>query len=157
NFGDGTGFVTTGGVAIPNKKASASCNDKKTATVGTTNIFLSIGPPFDNMNHQSSSSFLPVNLIPANFFFGEKHSILSTPLVDNCCPGQPSCSFLKKIPDGYGCMCGAADFVESVPCHDMEGSCSTLDSYNTYCYDDYGNRLTCPQFLTIPCDSYNWL
>jgi hypothetical protein len=154
-FGDGTGFWTTGGVPVPNKKVSRNtCDKERKESAATGNYLRSTRPP--DTFPTSSLSFLPVSSLPANFL-GDFKLTSSTAGVANapdlCCPGT-SCSFLEEIPNGYNCMCGPASWVQTVPCSGA-GTCGKMWTYYDYCYDDDGNRMYCPNFYLNPCDGWD--
>ncbi len=119
-FGDGTGFWTTGGVPVPNKKVSQkSCEKERkenTAQAGETYL-RSTRPPA--AFRPSTFSFLPVSLSTGNFFgvleLAGAPAGGTTTRPDVCCPGT-ACSHLREVPNGYNCMCGPANWVESTPC-----------------------------------------
>ena len=156
SFGDGTGFATTGGVPIPARKVSQnSCEkERKGRAVQATGAYLrSIRPP--DTFRQSSFSFLPASFLPANFeetFKLTDSTAGGTTTPDVCCPGT-SCSHLKEVPNGYNCMCGPANWVDTAPCSSM-GTCGNTVTYYTLCYDDYGYEMYCPQFYINPCDGW---
>ena len=154
-FGDGTGFWTTGGVPVSNKKVSQNtCGKERKESAATGDYLRSTQPP--NTLLQSSFSFLPVSSLPANFLGTFKladSTADETTTPDLCCPGT-SCYHLKEISNGYNCMCGPADWVESVPCSGV-GTCGKTWTLYRRCYDDDGNEMWCPDFYVNPCDGWD--
>ncbi|MGI9108364.1 MAG: hypothetical protein ACR2G4_19220 [Pyrinomonadaceae bacterium] len=156
-FGDGTGFWTTGGVPVPNKKVSQNSCEKgrRENAAEATAVYRQLIRPPDTFR-QSSFSFLPVSYLPASFFGTLKltdSTVAGTTSPDVCCPGT-SCSHLREVPNGYNCMCGPANWVESAPCSSM-GTCGKVWTLDDYCYDDYGYYMGCPQFYVNPCDGWD--
>ncbi|MGA9997720.1 MAG: putative metal-binding motif-containing protein [Pyrinomonadaceae bacterium] len=147
NFGDGTGFHRTDGVAVPHFKKQ-SCNDPSGGVErrGNSNylIGLILNRSPDSLP-QNSSPFLPAKFLPVKFFARETDNNGSVALPDLCCPGTP-CGYRKD--SFYSCHCSSsARKTESTGCEDPFGDCSIDRQINTTCSDGIG----CPESVTGPC------
>jgi hypothetical protein len=162
NFGDGTGFVGTGGKPLPDRKesgANATCpgGDNSGAAASITD------PPRYNFPELASLLTVlppPANLVPA--FFIPKPS-LPKPVVtqDLCCAA--GCSRLKVAQD-QGCPCPGVTrrIVQPASCSDPDGSCGTImyrtmdactaDGVEHYCEESFIDT-TCaaPTPMPTPC------
>ncbi|HVF45777.1 MAG TPA: hypothetical protein VM936_22305 [Pyrinomonadaceae bacterium] len=126
NFGDGTGFVGTGGTAIPDIKergANAPC-----AGGDSTGESASVRDPprYHFPELASLAPFLPrpVSLTPA-FFIPEASSPEPGAAQALCCAS--GCSRLRPAQD-QGCPCPGVtgNIVQHTSCSDSAGSCGTV-------------------------------
>lgn len=99
NFGDGTGFRTTGGIPVPKPRASkATCGGERGTRILTTAKNFQDTPPLST-SPQLLLSPVPVKFLPANFsslHIAEVNYNLPTPQSGLCCPGT-SCSNLRDL------------------------------------------------------------
>lgn len=154
-FGDGTGYGTTGGLPLPNKRASINnCGEERKKTGEPQVAVLNFLPaPFSDTPRQVSSLYSPVSFSPA-FLRVKTADLLSTAVQppDTCCQNT-SCSYLELLVNGYTCNCGEADYVRTAPCYMPQGACGTSGDYTRYCYDEDNNQYSCPEFYINPCGS----
>lgn len=146
NFGDGTGFGTTGGVPVDPPPAQADNSWRHREKLEEPAVFGLNKPPgcssailLQPSSHSLPAKFLPVNFSPANTF----KSVSSESLThsDICCPGLP-CSRLKLR--RVSC-CGEIFKAFYAGCTERGGFCSSVeedrdvpcnDSAGTYCIED---------------------
>ncbi|HEX8291366.1 MAG TPA: hypothetical protein VF570_06415, partial [Pyrinomonadaceae bacterium] len=127
NFGDGTGFVTSDGVPIPNTRergANDTCPGGDGNAAGAASA---ADPPrryFPDIASLATYLPPPVNLVPA-FFFDRPASPPPAMRQDLCCAS--GCSRLKEAAD-QGCECpiGERRIVQSTSCSDPAGVCGSI-------------------------------
>jgi hypothetical protein len=156
NYGDGTGFMTTGGLSVPAPQSSNSpCNNQKTgkALVNTVQSFSLKHPP--DARVPLPNSYLPTRFLPVNFLSAKiaVSSNITPPQSGLCCPGT-SC-FKLKIVLGGNCFCDEdgdpAVETESVfNCDAPNSRCGTQGVLDFVCDD---GEHTCTNYFIIPCDS----
>jgi len=111
NYGDGTGFMTTGGLPVPASQSSnPPCDNRKTerVVVSTVQSFSVNHPP--NAKAPLPMSYLPARLSPVNFLSTRmvvSSSNIPPPQSGLCCPGT-SCFKLKTVLGG-NCFCNEED------------------------------------------------
>ena len=135
SFGDGTGFVGPTGVPIPEKKEQSSngrCGGGD--EVGEAAV-ASNSPP----QYFTDSAYLPTTYLspPVSFmtaaFVARNSSPEPSAKRDVCCP-VANCPHIKFNQD-QGCPCGGLrNIVESAPCSDPQGVCSTIEYTPKTCY-----------------------
>ena len=144
NFGDKTGFTTTGGLPVPNtRKARSACPD---GNRGDPEISLTIlqASYSSDTSPQHSFGFLPLIKISG--------SVSRRPPQSNlCCPGS-TCSFSKE--SKYTCYCGEGRTTAVTGCEDPLGQCADVYQLNKTCPDGGGGQLTCPEFFRGVCAAY---
>lgn len=99
NFGDGTGFVTTSGLPVPEERGA--CEGGREGRASTARI--RPGPPPTAL-FRKASFFLPAAFLPVNFFSADTRGPApgeSAP--QSCCPGT-QCERMKIIIEG-DCFC----------------------------------------------------
>ncbi|HEX8457285.1 MAG TPA: hypothetical protein VF656_08310 [Pyrinomonadaceae bacterium] len=155
HYGDGTGFMTTGGLPVPNPNAPrSSCEEKKGDVADALSAAAQVNSP-NNPPLQFSSSFMPVNFAPAKFSTAK---VVATALSnassdsDLCCSGRSNCSYAREVQDGQICAtCGPANWVESVGCGDPDGYCGKREDEYRTCPDAYGYEAGCTFYFLDPC------
>ncbi|HYJ86362.1 MAG TPA: hypothetical protein VEW46_09920 [Pyrinomonadaceae bacterium] len=146
NFGDGTGFLDTGGTPVNiHKKLSLNKN---------------CSPPpkeIPESSRLSVSSFLPANFSPVKFLWRSHFNYSRTvglPKPDVCCT-DGNCSYVKL--GTYTCdrTCNENPNRPSpvfVGCTDSTGSCRIIGSVNDTCTDPgSGLPLSCVDTILYPC------
>ena len=108
NFGDGTGFHTTGGLPVPRPRPSSIsyANQGSPGTSVTTAINNAQGRPPDPLVKRLSTS-LPVSFLPVNFSppkFIEPALTVAAPQSGLCCPST-SCFYLRQVNGQGNCFC----------------------------------------------------
>jgi hypothetical protein len=123
HHGDGTGFMTSGGLPVPNPNTtSSSCgggarqaSPAQRATSGNE-----LKPP-PAPSFQFAPALLPVRFLPAKLFVertaAAPTSNFASPQAGVCCPGRFGCFSGREVPQGHTCVtCGPAAWVESTTC-----------------------------------------
>lgn len=149
NFGDGTGFHTTGGLPIPKPRASRSSYDDqiKRNTDTTVNSY-----PVSSISQFRISS-LPVSFLPANFSAVKplEPSLSLLSLQSGICCSGSSCFFLTELPGQGNCFCTGEtpNDVQSVhDCNDPFAECGTMIVEQHICDD---GEHTCTNFFIRSC------
>jgi hypothetical protein len=153
SYGDGTGFVGTGGVMVPNPQTSNSqCDDqrKNGAVLGAIQETL---PDRPRPRQFQLVSFLPANFLPVNFSVADLSEPPGTPSIQSgiCCPST-SCFYLK-LTLGGNCFCedelGDPPLeANSTACGTSGGSCGTQGVRQFICSD---NEHTCTTYFINSC------
>ncbi|HZG51471.1 MAG TPA: hypothetical protein VEZ40_04980 [Pyrinomonadaceae bacterium] len=154
SYGDGTGFVSTGGTPVPNKQESNSecgTQNKAAANLKAIQATLPHRPPIARFQ---LASFLTGRVPAGNFFALHPTSpIPGMPSIQSgiCCPST-SC-FNLKLTLGGNCFC--EDELGDPPLEAGSAACGTVGSIcgtqgtNQFICDD--NEHTCTSFFIIPC------
>jgi hypothetical protein len=158
NFGDGTGFLTTGGLPVSDSQTSKpSCGGQRNeaAFVKAAWNFLQDKPHLINsskMIHPLPAKFLPVNFSTVKN--DKPISNYSLPQSGLCCPGT-SCFFMK-LTLGGNCFCDGADppfETRSVyNCNDSSAGCGIQRTEQDIC-DSEGH--SCTTYFIDPCPTTN--
>jgi hypothetical protein len=158
NFGDGTGFLTTGGLPVSNSQTSkSSCGEQRkedTFVKAAWNVWQD-KPHLPNLNkitHRIPANFLPVYFSSSR---NDKSIPSYTPSQSGlCCPGT-SCFFMK-LTLGGNCFCEGAEppfETRSVfDCTDNSARCGIQRTEQDIC-DSEGH--TCTTYFIDPCPSAN--
>lgn len=147
NFGDGTGYLGTGG-SFKNIHR-------------TINLNRNCKPPNRSPASltQQTVSFLPASFLPVNFSPAELLKSLSSrslPQSGLCCSGT-TCNYLKPSTYTCGRTCPGDDpnkpSSATAGCQDPEGACSIARIYTDTCTDpDSGLPLSCSITVLETCD-----
>lgn len=144
SFGDGTGFMTTGGEPIPNIKARTSgggCGgggdggDRANGDKAT----LSLIPSFTSLFQHPLN---PVTFFKSGDTFVKKSSQTS------CCVGS-GCVFAKL--DHYACNCGWGQTFQTTSCNDPQGWCSRPRVRDRMCSGGPGVWFHCTEYDLMSC------
>jgi hypothetical protein len=124
NFGDGTGFWTTGGVPVDMHKKRASKGSCIEGTGALQSAMFSNSPSIPIRTHgQIQFPNLPAAFLPVNFSPGAVNNLSPNAFTsvrqDTCCPGQSGCS--PRKPDHYTCCLGTAETTQEAACSDPSG------------------------------------
>jgi hypothetical protein len=156
NFGDGTGFGTTGGVPIDIHAPRSSCAgyEKKEGFLSALYV-----PPDQSHNSlsQLATLFLPANFLPVNFLSAKMvEPVSSAPPIQSgiCCPST-SCFYLKTTLGG-NCFCEdelgePAVEVHATACTDPAGQCGTQHTIQFTCSD--GSSHPCTTYFLVSCQT----
>jgi hypothetical protein len=157
SYGDGTGFIGTGGVMVPNSQTSNSqCGDqrKNGAVLGAMPETL---PDRPRAKQFQFGSFLPANFLPVNFSEADLSELSPrTPSIQSgiCCPST-SCFYLK-LTLRSNCFC--EDELDDPPleanstaCGTSGGSCGTQGVRQFICSD---NEHTCATYFIKSCAAH---
>lgn len=147
NFGDGTGYLGSGGTR-KNIHRKINLNNK-------------CGPPSRSPDRSSllAFSFLPASSLPVNFFKRETfdvYSFKSVLMPDLCCTGeQSSCVFVKESTFSCARTCDSnpnRPNKEHVGCTDPQGQCMVYESRYDTCTDPgSGLPLSCLDTFLYSC------
>ena len=154
SYGDGTGFVGTGGETVPNPQYSNSkCETKKKMAPSSEPTQETLMDP-PRATQIQPVSFLPANFLPVNF--SAAYLIESPPNMVSiqsgiCCPST-SCFYLK-LTLGGNCFC--EDELDDPPleansaaCGTQGGSCGTQGVRQFICSD---KEHTCTTYFIKSC------
>jgi hypothetical protein len=155
NFGDGTGFLTTGGLPVSNSRTSkSSCGEQRNIDTFVDAAWTvwhdKPQPATSNIIHLLPANFLPVNLSSPK----TNKPISKSPLFQSglCCPGS-SCFFMK-LALGGDCFCADEEpptETRSVyNCNDSSARCGRQQTEQFIC-DSEGH--TCTRYFIEPCAS----
>jgi hypothetical protein len=155
HYGDGTGFMSSGGLPFPKPNVPrASCGEKKEDVADALSTVARSNPPHD-ASLQFASSIMPVNFAPAKFSVVNVAAMASgnaPPQSSLCCPGSGGCYYGKEVENGQTCStCGSTSWVEPVGCDSPEGFCGKIDPQYKTCPDDYGYEAGCTDYFLDPC------
>jgi hypothetical protein len=154
SYGDGTGFVGTGGMMVPNPQSSNSkCDTQRkdgAAFKGTQETL----PDRPRATQFQFVSFLPANFLPVNFSVaGLSEPSSGAPSIQSgiCCPST-SCFYLK-LTLGGNCFCedelGDPPLeANSTACGTSGGSCGTQGVQQFICSD---NEHACTTYFINSC------
>lgn len=157
HYGDGTGFMTSGGLPVPNPNAtSSSCGGRgKLITPAQRAMYERASTPPLAPSFQLAPALLPVRFLPAKLFVErtvDPISNFASPQAGVCCPGPYGCFSGKDVPQGHTCVtCGPADWVESAPCRSPGSVCGKVEDDTKFCKDDDGNEVGCTWYSLDPC------
>ncbi|HEV7904422.1 MAG TPA: hypothetical protein VGO96_11330 [Pyrinomonadaceae bacterium] len=153
HYGDGTGFMTSGGLPVPNPNpTSSSCGGggRQATTTQRAASGGALKPPLAP-SFQFAPALLPVKFLPANLFVErtvEPISNSAAPQAGVCCPGRFGCFSGREVPQGHTCTtCGPAAWVESAPCGSFGSYCGKIEDENRSCRDDDGNEVGCTDYF----------
>jgi hypothetical protein len=152
NFGDGTGFVTSGGLPVP--EGARSCvGEQKPPNVATLTTYIRPrypdGPQAKLTDEQLPAVFLPV------IFFGSMWGMRLTcsALPQTCCPStSSSCERMKVVEEG-NCFCPPYESFSIVvdhSCSDAAARCSIQRTENADCGEGETYHI-CTNFFLDPC------
>lgn len=160
NFGDGTGFSTTGGVPWPAPKKSSAAGACLESGGVATRTDRSWSKPQDAANSKLGGE--PASILPGSFRYSANLAFLrslevSTSAGDPCCSGN--CYNIYEYDSStacYGFSCGSIRRADFVPCSDTRGRCATYEVRYKNCtvYED-GYRYThqCQYAVVSQCSS----
>jgi hypothetical protein len=148
NFGDGTGFHTTGGLPLPKQGGSRSRYGNDMPNITSASL-----PRVPIDRSQPKRSLSPVNFLPANFSW--TIDPLPVPAVSTtqsgiCCSGS-SCFFLKEFPGEGNCFCTGEtpnDVLAIHNCNDRLAECGSMLTVQFICPD---GEHTCTNFFIQSC------
>ncbi|HEX8652682.1 MAG TPA: putative metal-binding motif-containing protein [Pyrinomonadaceae bacterium] len=146
NFGDGTGFVSTGGTPMPNKPKGKTSNGSCGVGRGAGRVSINLT---DVQFNPPTITLLQNFLRPIAFIKGSSPFPEPSLQSNLCCPGS-SCSFLKRA--FYNCQCGQARTISVVGCEDPLGMCGEPTRKIKKCGTN--NEILCPEYLINPCSAY---
>jgi hypothetical protein len=150
NFGDQTGYSTTGGLPIPNIRSGTN----KTGSCQEGGV-ISASPGLTRAQTLQPSDVLSPNFLNhVSFITTADSTPNSLPQSGLCCPGS-SCSYAKD--STYQCYCKTnAQTVQTVGCSDPLAVCSDISQVYPMetCPDGGGGTLGCPEFYRQPCSGY---
>lgn len=152
NFGDGTGYFSTGGVRVPRRISSQGTLNSSPLT--KSDEFNPINFSFLKTGGFAFSQQAD-SVLPKTAFAIRGNEKLMT-RCDTCCPGtNGQCSAMQEYPGAFQCLCGRASEARTVPCSDSQGVCGKQFLYMESCYDEFGYQVFCPNFFVNPCDSWD--
>lgn len=129
NYGDGTGYVRTDGVPVPNRKRSSYGEGKKRGPVEMASVAGPLCPP--NTPFDLASLLVPARFLPVLFYPLKTGGALAGTLPpQSCCTGQGiSCAKMKLVRGG-NCFCppplpdyGTSIQVDGSRCEDPAATC----------------------------------
>jgi hypothetical protein len=129
SHGDGTGYMSTSGTPVSDRKKSSYEGGKKS---GPVELASAAGPPCSqNSPFELASLLVPANSLPVLFYPLETGvAFAGTPLPQSCCTGQGiSCAKMKLVRGG-NCFCppplsdyGTSIQVDGFRCEDPLAQC----------------------------------
>jgi hypothetical protein len=150
NFGDGTGFHTTGGLPLPKRGGSRGSYGNDMPNITSASL-----PRVPIDRSQPTRGLSPVNFLPANFSW--TIDLLPVPAVSTtqsgiCCSGS-SCFFLKEFPGEGNCFCTGEtpnDVLAIHDCNDRLAECGSMLTIQFICPD---GEHTCTNFFIQSCET----
>ncbi len=150
NFGDGTGFATSGGVPVPNQTSCVGGQGGQSAAA--VSGARSSGPP--DSPRSLLGLLMPASFSPVNFFPGgeaKPSSVTREP--QTCCSGMGwSCVRMRERPFG-NCFCagqGSNTVETDQTCTNPAASCSVQRTEDSECGEGETYH-TCTNFFLDPC------